>query len=63
MAMKVLSVFAALAATATAVIMEGEKLPDAELHFGFPPEKIDLASRIAGKNVILLSLPGAFTPT
>jgi len=61
--MKVLSVFAALVATAAAVIQVGEKVPNAELHFGFPPEKIDLSSRIAGRNVILLSLPGAFTPT
>ena len=34
-----------------------------DLDFGFPPEKIDLAARLAGKNVILVGLPGAFTPT
>ena len=45
------------------IFQVGEKVPNAELHFGFPPEKIDLSSRIAGRNVILLSLPGAFTPT
>jgi peroxiredoxin len=33
------------------------------LDYDFPPSKIDLAKRIAGKNVIVLSLPGAFTPT
>ena len=33
------------------------------LDFGFPPEKINIAERIAGKKVILLGLPGAFTPT
>jgi peroxiredoxin len=33
------------------------------LDFGFPPEKIDLASRLANKRVLLIGLPGAFTPT
>ena len=37
--------------------------PDVELHFGFPPERINLKDRVAGKNVILVGLPGAFTPT
>jgi len=42
----------------------GTKIPTGiELDFGFPPEKIDLASRVAGKKVILVGLPGAFTPT
>jgi hypothetical protein len=41
----------------------GDKLPSVELHSGFPPEKIDLASYTANKNVIIVGLPGAFTPT
>lgn len=53
----------ALAGCAAAVIKEGDTIPDAQLDFGFPPTKIDLKTRIAGKNVILMSLPGAFTPT
>ena len=33
----------------------GDKIPsDVELHLGFPPEKINVADRIAGKKVILL---------
>lgn len=60
--MKLLSLFA-LAGCAAAVIKEGDKIPTAQLDFGFPPAKVDLNARIAGKNVILLSLPGAFTPT
>ena len=30
---------------------------------GFPPAKIDLAKRVAGKKVVVVGLPGAFTPT
>ena len=41
----------------------GEKVPDVTLDYGFPPEKVALAQRLAGKKVILLGLPGAFTPT
>ena len=42
----------------------GKKIPDVvQLDFGFPPEKVPLAERVAGKKVILVGLPGAFTPT
>jgi peroxiredoxin len=45
-------------------IKVGESIPDdADLHFGFPPERINVKDRVAGKKVILLGLPGAFTPT
>jgi len=48
----------------TNAIKVGDAIPDqANLHFGFPPEKINIKERVAGKNVILLGLPGAFTPT
>jgi len=47
------------------VIKVGTKFPDVELHLGFPPaggEKIKMLERLKDKKVILLGLPGAFTP-
>jgi len=41
----------------------GSKLPAVEIDFGFPPEKVNIADRVKGKKVILVGLPGAFTPT
>jgi peroxiredoxin len=57
--------FACLALLVAAGAVEiGYKIPeDIELHKGFPPEKVNLAKYIAGRNVILVGLPGAFTPT
>jgi len=58
-----LALSAALFGLASAVNV-GDKISDsAVLDFGFPPERVNLASRVAGKKVILMSLPGAFTPT
>ena len=52
-----------LAALAVGVLKVGDKLPDATLDQGFPPEKISLPAYAKGKNMILMGLPGAFTPT
>jgi hypothetical protein len=42
----------------------GDSIPDnVHLHLGFPPLAINVKERVAGKNVILVGLPGAFTPT
>jgi hypothetical protein len=41
----------------------GDKIPSVELDHGFAEMvKVDLAERCAGRKVILLGLPGAFTP-
>jgi 2-Cys peroxiredoxin 5 len=40
------------------------KIPSGiELMQGFPPDTINLSEHIAGKSVIIVGLPGAFTPT
>ena len=33
------------------------------MHLNFPPTKVDVAERIAGKKVVIVGMPGAFTPT
>jgi len=53
-----------LAAVITDAIEIGERIPkDLTLHHGFPPETISLDDRMANKKVLLIGLPGAFTPT
>jgi len=45
-------------------ISAGDKIPSSlTLDHGFPPDKILLAERVKHKNVIIVGLPGAFTPT
>jgi 2-Cys peroxiredoxin 5 len=41
----------------------GDSIPSIELHHNFPPNKINLADRLANKRAIIVGLPGAFTPT
>ena len=41
----------------------GDKLPSVELHIGFPPKKHNLADFAKDKSILLVGLPGAFTPT
>ena len=45
------------------IILNLLKLPSVELHSGFPPEKIDLKEYTSNKSILLIGLPGAFTPT
>jgi len=41
----------------------GEKIPSVNLHSGFPPEMVNVADYVKGRSVIIVGLPGAFTPT
>jgi len=40
----------------------GDKFPNVDVDFGFPPSKVNMAERLAGKKTIVVGLPGAFTP-
>jgi len=48
---------------ASAPIKEGATLPNVTLDKGFPPKKVPLQEIIGGKKVVMVGLPGAFTPT
>lgn len=40
----------------------GDKFPAVDVDFGFPPAKVNMGERLAGKKTIVVGLPGAFTP-
>jgi len=55
---------AALADPAVATnVKVGDAIPDVSLDKGFPPEKFNLKEFCKGKKIVLVGLPGAFTPT
>jgi len=41
----------------------GDTLPDVSFDLGFPPEKVPLSKLCTGKTLVVVGLPGAFTPT
>ena len=45
------------------VIKVGDKIPSIEMHLNFPPKKINMADYVKGRKVVIVGLPGAFTPT
>jgi peroxiredoxin len=53
------------AATLTSVrgIAVGDSIPNVGLDSGFPPEKVMMGDFSKGKKVVVVGLPGAFTPT
>jgi peroxiredoxin len=54
---------ALLSLSQTLAVNVGDAFPSVELHHNFPPDKVNIADRIANKNVVIVGLPGAFTPT
>lgn len=49
---------------ASRAIKVGDRVPSGlELDFGFPPVKVSMDDKLSGKKVLLVGLPGAFTPT
>lgn len=47
----------------SAVVTPNSKIPMVDLHFGFPPDLVNIAQYTAGKKIFIVGLPGAFTPT
>jgi hypothetical protein len=45
----------------TMVIKAGDKVPNVDIHYGFPPESVNVLDYTKGKMIVLLGLPGAFT--
>mmetsp|Transcript_32488 Transcript_32488/g.48997 ORF Transcript_32488/g.48997 Transcript_32488/m.48997 type:complete len:163 (+) Transcript_32488:77-565(+) len=45
------------------MVKVGDQLPSVEVDLGFPPTKVNVAERVAGKKVIMIGLPAAFSPT
>lgn len=41
----------------------GDAIPAVDLHKEFPPDMVPLADYAKGKNLLMIGLPGAFTPT
>ena len=56
-------VIAMAAQVGTQIAVGGTVPAGITLDLGFPPAKVDVAAHVAGKKVILMGLPGAFTPT
>jgi peroxiredoxin len=52
-----------LADAFAAPIAPGDKVPWADLHWGFPPQLINVPQYCQGRSVVFVGLPGAFTPT
>ena len=59
----------ALCATAAAgpfgkkTIKVGDTVPSVEIDLGFPPSKVNVLEYTQQKTLILMGLPGAYTPT
>ena len=41
----------------------GDTVPSVEIDLGFPPSKVNVLEYAQQKTIILMGLPGAYTPT
>jgi peroxiredoxin len=62
MARRTLLAFA-IAVVGAKGIKVGDKLPAIDLDSGFPPERVNMGKVCKGKKIVVVGLPGAFTPT
>jgi len=62
MARRILRACAVVIATASGIKV-GDMLPEAKLDAGFPPEAVSTTGLCKSKKIVLVGLPGAFTPT
>jgi len=51
------------AAGYASAIKVGDKLPEMHFDYGFPPEKVPVNMLCGGRTMVIVGLPGAFTPT
>jgi len=45
------------------MVKVGDRIPAVNLHSGFPPKMVNVANYCKGRKVVIVGLPGAFTPT
>jgi len=57
------AVSCAAALSPTRAIKVGDSIPNVGLDLGFPPDKVMMGDYCKGKKIVLVGLPGAFTPT
>jgi peroxiredoxin len=63
MAMQPMGGMGSLFASRSLSVSVGDAVPRVSLDQGFPPVKVPLADYCKGKKIVLVGLPGAFTPT
>jgi len=64
MARRILRALACAASLSSALgIKVGDTLPEANLDIGFPPTATPLKKLCSKRKIVIVGLPGAFTPT
>ena len=50
-------------ARSLATVRVGDAMPDVDVYVSWPPKAVNMRTRCAGRKVVVVGLPGAFTPT